>query len=139
LQLDHKRLAAIVFNDTEKLKALNALVHPAVIRAFDTWAANQESPYVIKESALLFESNAYMHCDLNITVVAPEEERIARVMKRDQVGRSKVISRMKHQLSDEDKIERADLVIRNDNKCLVIPQVLGIHRLLLYSPSDLIL
>ncbi|QEC53182.1 dephospho-CoA kinase [Anseongella ginsenosidimutans] len=139
LQPDRRKLAGIVFNNEEKLNQLNALVHPAVINAFETWAGQQNSAYVIKESALLFESDAWKHSNLNITVAAPEEERIRRVMKRDGVERSAVMNRMKHQLSDEERIQRADLVIWNDNRSPVIPQVLAIHRLLLYSPTDLIL
>lgn len=139
LQPDRKKIAAIVFSHTEKLAQLNALVHPAVIRAFEVWALQQESPYVIKESALLFESDAYKHSNLNITVTAPREERITRVMKRDGVEREKVISRMEHQLPEEEKVTRADFVVKNDDSSLVIPQVLSIHRLLLHSPTDLIL
>lgn len=139
LQPDRRKLAEIVFNNEEKLRELNALVHPAVINAFETWAAQQESMYVVKESALLFESDAWKHSDINITVTADKEERIRRVMKRDGADRSMVIDRMKHQLSDEEKIKRADLVISNDNRNLVIPQVVAIHRLLLYSATDLIL
>lgn len=138
-RLDRKKLAGIVFNNQDKLNELNALVHPAVIEAFDSWAGQQDSAYVIKESALLFESDAWKHSDLTIVVIAPEEERIRRVMKRDGVSRGKVASRMKHQLSDEEKIKRADFVIKNDNKSLMIPQALAIHRLLLHSPTDLIL
>lgn len=136
---DRKKIAGIVFNDEEKLARLNALIHPAVIASFDRWAQQQESVYVIKESALLFESDAWKHSHFNIAVTAPREERIRRVMKRDGVDRSKVLSRMKHQLPEREKIKRADFIIKNDNESLMIPQVLAIHRLLLHSPTDLIL
>lgn len=138
LVLDRGKLAAMVFNDDKKLARLNSLVHPAVIAAAEDWARKQDAPYVIKESALLFESDAWKYCDFSITVTAPEEERIRRVMQRDDTSRDKVAGRMKYQLSDREKISRADAVIINDDSKLLIPQVLAIHHLLLHRPEELI-
>src|SRR3546814_544301 len=138
---DRKKLAGIVFSDPEALEQLNGLVHPAVIASFDAWAARMEAgtPYVIKESALLFESDAWKHTEQNIAVTAPEEERIRRVMARDGVSKEKVLQRMAHQFPEEEKVRLADMIIRNDNQELVIPQVLAIHRLLQHTSTDLIL
>lgn len=126
-RLDRAGLAAVVFQHDEKLQLLNSLVHPAVIRASDDWAEQQKSPYVIKESALLFETDAWKHCDIRLLISAPEEVRISRVMERDQVSREKVLRRMKYQLPDSTKIKMADKVILNDDKSLLIPQVLSFH------------
>jgi dephospho-CoA kinase len=126
--LNRKHIASIVFNDEAQLAKLNALVHPAVFRAFDNWVAKQHAPYVIKEAALLFESTSYKMCDYSVMVTAPLELRITRVMQRDGFTRAEVESRNARQFSEEKKIQLANYVIRNDDTELVIPQVLELHR-----------
>lgn len=130
-QPDRRRLAGIVFNDNKKLERLNSLVHPAVFRDFAEWAAGQNSPYVLKEAAILFESGSDQDCDYTITVASPTELRIKRVVNRDKASREEVQKRMDKQLSDEEKISRADFVLYNDERQLLIPQVLALHRRLL--------
>ncbi|CAN5337195.1 dephospho-CoA kinase [soil metagenome] len=126
--LNRKHIAGIVFNDNKQLAMLNALVHPAVFRAFDTWVKNfAGAPYVLKEAALLFESDSYKMCDRTIMVQAPLEMRIKRVMQRDGVTRDEVERRNAFQLTDEKKTQLADYVIRNNGTELVIPQVLELH------------
>ena len=125
--LDRKYLAAIVFNDDHKLELLNLLIHPATIRDASEWIKKQNSPYVIKEAALLFEAGAADMLDLVIGVSAPHELRIKRVMNRDGVSREEVLKRMRSQLDDEVKMKRCDFVITNDEKSLIIPQVLSLH------------
>lgn len=130
-QLNRKHIAGIVFNDNEQLKKLNALVHPATFRAFDAWIKQvKEAPYVLKEAALLFESDSYKMCDQTIMVQAPLEMRIARVMKRDGLTREEVISRDAKQFSQEKKTQLATYTIKNDETQLVIPQVLELHDVL---------
>jgi dephospho-CoA kinase len=91
--LNRQKLAQLVFSDPEKLKQLNAIIHPAVKLIFDLWLTQHaNAPIVIKETAILFESGSYKNCDAIITVTAPEEIRIARVMKRDGVTRADVLS-----------------------------------------------
>jgi dephospho-CoA kinase len=125
--LNRKYIAQIVFNDPLRLAALNALVHPATFRAFDLWVKNTgNAPYVVKEAALLFESDSYKMCDYTIMVTAPPEMRIERVMKRDGLTRAEIEKRDARQLSEQKKIELADYVIKNDDSELVIPQVLKI-------------
>jgi dephospho-CoA kinase len=126
--LNRKHIAGIVFNDEKQLIKLNSLVHPAVFRAFDTWAAQiTDAPYVMKEAALLFESDSYKMCDQTIMVTAPLELRISRVMQRDGLTREEILSRDARQFSEEKKIALADFVIRNDDSELLIPQVLALH------------
>ncbi|GAC1300834.1 MAG: dephospho-CoA kinase [Mucilaginibacter sp.] len=128
--LNRKFISGIVFNNEDKLKALNALVHPAVFRAFDAWATGiKDAPYLVKEAALLFESDSYKLCDYTVMVQAPLEDRIARVMQRDGLSRTEVESRNTRQLSEEQKTALADYIIKNDNAQLVIPQVLELHKL----------
>ncbi|HZX59749.1 MAG TPA: dephospho-CoA kinase [Mucilaginibacter sp.] len=126
--LNRKHIAGIVFKDEKELARLNALVHPAVFRAFDTWVTQiKDAPYVMKEAALLFESDSYKMCDKTIMVTAPLELRIERVMKRDHLTREEIMARNEKQFSEEKKIELANFVIRNDDTELVIPQVLALH------------
>ncbi len=125
--LNRKYIAGIVFNDEEKLAKLNSLVHPATFRAFDVWVKEfNNTPYILKEAALLFESDSYKMCDYSIMVQAPLEMRIGRVMKRDGLSRVEVEGRNAHQFSEEKKSQMADHIIKNDESQLVIPQVLNL-------------
>jgi dephospho-CoA kinase len=135
--LNRKKLAELVFNDKEKLVKLNALVHPHVKKHFHKWMKEQkDSQYIVKEAAILFESGADEDCNLIITVVAPRELRIERVMQRDDVTREKVRSIIDNQWSSTDKIKKSDYVIANDDHILVIPQVLELHETFLKQQKD---
>lgn len=126
-QLDRKRLGNIVFNDQEKLQLLNSLVHPATIRDSEQWSLRQKSPYVLKEAALLFESESFHYLDKIIGVSAPQPLRILRVMQRDKVSRNEVFARMHKQMDETIKMRLCDYVIYNDEQQMVIPQVMKLH------------
>lgn len=128
--LNRKHIAGIVFNSPEELKKLNALVHPAVFRAFDKWVLqfDEKVPYVMKEAALLFESDSYKMCDRSVMVAAPLALRIKRVTHRDGITAAEVVSRDDRQFKEEKKRKMADDVIINDDSQLVIPQVLALHQ-----------
>ena len=113
------------------LNQLNALVHPAVAHDFIKWEAEQNSPYVIKESAILFESGSYKNCDLIITVTAPLEVRVGRVVLRDKVTRKQVLHRVMNQSTDDDKIDRSNFIINNITFDGAEEQVAKIHRQIL--------
>lgn len=113
-QLDRGVLAKIVFEDHEKLKKLNNIVHPAVAEDFKNWVSHyQNRPFVIKETAILFEIGGQNYCDKTILVTAPIETRIRRVMERDQTSEDLVKKRMANQWLDEKKIPLADFIIHN--------------------------
>lgn len=126
--LNRKHLAAIVFNDDAQLAILNSWVHPAVFRAFDEWVVLQNAPYVMKESAILFESDSYKKCDRSIMVSAPLELRLSRITQRDGIPREAAEARNAKQFPEEKKIALANDVIVNDGSQLVIPQVLKLHQ-----------
>jgi dephospho-CoA kinase len=110
-----KTLASIVFNNTEKLKLLNSIIHPLVKQHFDQWVKlNEHNAFVIKESAILFESGSYQYCDKIITVIASESTRISRVMQRDSITKEEILARIKNQWNDEDRIKKSDYVIENE-------------------------
>ena len=131
--LNRKHIAGIVFNDNNELSKLNALVHPATFRAFDTWVANIDpgTPYVLKEAALLFESDSFKMCDRSLLVSAPLNLRLQRVVSRDGVTAAEAKARDARQFTEERKRELADDIILNDDTLLVIPQVLQLHELYL--------
>lgn len=127
-ELDRPKLASIVFNDKNKLEKLNALVHPAVQRRFTQWAKQYtDKSYVLKEAALLFESGSYKDLDYIVTISAPKEMRLNRVVNRDEAKREDIEKRMNNQLSEDERIERSDFVIVNDETQAVIPQVMELH------------
>ena len=128
---DRKKIALLVFADKSKLEKLNAILHPAVIRAFEKWAAQQRNvPYVLKEAALIFEASTHTGLDKIMVVTAPEEQRLQRIISRDKTTEKAVRSRMQYQLSEEEKIRRAYFVIINDGKHSLIEQVLQIDKAL---------
>jgi dephospho-CoA kinase len=133
-RLNRPALAATVFRDPALLAQLNALVHPRVGADFEGWAAGHEQAgqaYVLKEAALLFESGAHQVLDAIIAVAAPLAVRQARVLRRDPHRTpDDVQAIMAKQLSEEEKIARAQHVVVNDDRQLVLPQVLALHRLL---------
>jgi dephospho-CoA kinase len=129
--LNRKHIAGIVFNNKQELAKLNALVHPAVFRAFDKWVLGQNAPYVLKEAAILFESGSYKKCDRTVVVTAPLDLRIKRVASRDGITADEVKSRNGRQFTEEKKLAMANDVIINDDTQLVIPQVLKLHQLYL--------
>lgn len=133
--LNRKHISAIVFNSQEQLAKLNALVHPAVFRAFDIWVqqfqSREDVPYVLKEAAILFESGSYKMCDRSLLVSAPQSLRIQRVVERDSTPAEEVLKRESRQMAEEQKRQLANDIIINDDTQLVIPQVLKLHQLYL--------
>lgn len=127
--LNRAYLARTVFNDAKRLATLNKLVHPRVGLNYKVWADQKKHhPYILKEAALLFESGASQSLDAVIVVHAETELRISRVLKRDpHRGREQVLAIMDSQMPEEEKLKRADFVIRNDETSLLIPQILALH------------
>lgn len=127
--LDRARLAGIVFNDPEQLKALNAIVHPATRRDFATWrsemAKGYAKPFLLKEAAILFEAGTAADMEAVISVYAPKSIRLARVCARDGVQPEQVLARMDKQWPEARKLQKADFIIYNDGTHPVIPQVMA--------------
>jgi dephospho-CoA kinase len=127
--LNRAYLSEGVFNDPGKLQKLNQLVHPRVAVDSEQWIErNKAHPYVVKEAALLFESGSYKLLDKIVAVEAPENLRVQRVLNRDKTkSKEEVIKVIHSQMPEEEKISRADFIIRNDETMLVLPQVLKLH------------
>ena len=131
-ELNRKHIADIAFHNSLKLKELNAMVHPAVLEDGNRWHAEQkDTPYTLKEAALIFESDSYKNLDKIITVFAPQNVRLERVILRGgNLSKQDIEARMSKQLSEEEKMKRADFIIYNDGEQALIPQVMKIHQLL---------
>ena len=121
-------IAQQIFNDKKLLNAMNAIVHPKVASHFKRWVNKQDSPYVISEAAILFENGSYKKYDFIITVTAPENIRLQRVIKRDNSNKQKVEAIMANQWSDQEKIKRSDFVIENIDLEQTKIQVRKIHK-----------
>ncbi len=128
-ELNRTYLGKVAFHDPEKLKLLNSLVHPHVAQDFADWATkNQQAPYLIKEAALMYESESWRQMDEIITVFAPMEVRIKRILKRDPHRTPQDVEAIiAKQLKEEEKMSRAQHIIYNDDKQPLIPQVLQLH------------
>ena len=130
--LNREFLSRLVFNDRNKLETINKIVHPAVQSDFEQWVQkNANSPYVIKEAAILIESGAYKTLNSLIVVTAPTAIRISRVIERDNMSKSDIEKRIANQMSDQDRISYGNFIINNDGIMLVKKQVHEIHNKIL--------
>ena len=123
-------LASQVFNNKEKLKSLEAILHPTVQLDFYNWVAqiDPSTPFILKEAALLFEANTYKDLDKIILIIAPLEKRISRIMKRDNVSREEVMARINNQWSDEEKANLSHFIIHDDEEDLLTKKVLKLYQ-----------
>lgn len=126
--LNRKLLSYHLFKNEEAMKFIESVLYPALNQHFDEWCEQQTSPYVLYESAILFEKNYGKYFDKIIFVSAPEDTRLQRVMKRDDCTEENVRSRMRLQMSEETKLSKADFVIYNDGNKALEPQVETINK-----------
>lgn len=112
---NRRYVASKVFENPELLQKLNAIIHPAVFSHFHNWVQNQNSDFIVKEAAILFESGSYVDCDVVISVLSKEVNRIERVLKRDQISVDEIKLRIKNQWTDEQRMDHSDFVIVNDS------------------------
>jgi dephospho-CoA kinase len=129
---DKSYISQKIFSDKSFLSNLNQIIHPFVATQFQEFCSkHKQFPYILKEAAILFESESYKALDLSILVVADKRLRIQRVMDRDGLSENEVLLRMDKQWSDEKKIKLASFVVYNNNTDLLIPQVLDLHHKIL--------
>ena len=126
--LDSVKLSKIVFNDPYKLKSLNSIIHPAVAKDFESFIKTKNGDYIVKEVAIIFETNTEDNYDKIILIRAPLEERIKRVILRDNLSREDVIRRVNNQIDDSTIIDNCDYVIENINLKDLKEKVLKIHK-----------
>ena len=126
-QVDSKKLAKIVFQNTKRLKLLNRIIHPHIISDFNKWSLEQTTKYVIKESAILFESNTHTTLNKIILIKAPVGLRIQRVFRRDKRSVSEIKKIINNQLKSQEISQYADYIINNNEQTLLTPHVIKIH------------
>jgi dephospho-CoA kinase len=127
-KLNRKMLSDLIFDDPVLLADINRVVHPVVRNNFLDWCGSFTSvPFVIQESAILFENKALNMFDYIILVTSPPEIRIQRVLRRLGMTREKVMRIMKNQLSEEEKIVGSHFIINNDESTLILPLILSIY------------
>lgn len=135
--LNRKKLSQIIFNDKTALENTNKLFHPRIVRHFLKWAEEQkDNKYVILEAAILYESGTYKMLDKIITVTAPEKIRLSRALSRKNFTRQIIKNIKKSQIPEKEKVKQSHYVILNDNKTLILPQILRIHKQLLSFKGD---
>ncbi|MDE6086790.1 MAG: dephospho-CoA kinase [Oscillospiraceae bacterium] len=114
--LNRKALAGIVFTDPEKLKLLNQIIHPAIIRNIRELirdSADAGEKFILLDAPTLFESKADQLCDKIISVIADPQVRCERIMQRDHLTRQSALDRMNSQFTEEYFISHSDYVIEN--------------------------
>ena len=129
--LDRNFIASKIFTNKELLQKMNAIVHPKVGADFKRWVKRQQAPYVVKEAAIIFEHDQQSQYDYIITVTSPLEERIQRVMKRDNKSKEQIMVVANNQLPDDEKVKQSDFVIVNDQMDATKNQVVNLHQKLL--------
>ena len=137
--LNKPLIRKLVFGNQDALNQLNAITHPVIINHFDTWCVKMKKEghlLVVKEAALMFESESYKSLDFIACVVAPVETRVARVMQRDGKTRDEVMRIIHKQWSDAEKIKRSDYIIYNDDTDLVLPQLVDLHTLVIHKSRN---
>ncbi|SHG24998.1 dephospho-CoA kinase [Flagellimonas flava] len=129
-ELNRSYIATKVFTNIDLLQQLNGLVHPAVKSHFKDWTLAQKSPYIIQETALIYENESQDQYDKVIVVTAPKDIRLKRVMDRDGSNEKEVLDRMRNQMDEERKVELADFIILNLDLGSTRKQVAELHELL---------
>jgi len=129
--LNKPLLRQIIFSNPKKREIVNSIVHPIVNNDFEQWSKQIKAKYLIKESALLFESGNYKNLNYTITVYCPLELRIKRLMLRDNISREEALKKINSQMDDKLKLRLADFLIINDNYTPLLPQVINLHKFFL--------
>jgi len=128
--LSKQKLAKYIFSSEDALESLNQLLHPKVSEAFETWKKHQKHNVVIKEAAILFESGGDKSCDYVLNVYCSEQERIRRVLLRDDRSELEIKAIIARQWSDNERKKHSDFTINNESEKL-IPQVLNLYATLM--------
>jgi len=130
-ELNRPFIASVIYSDKHYLNKMNAIVHPKVAKHFLRWLNKQKAAYVLKESAILFETNGHKQCDFVVLVTAYKDLKIKRLLNRDKTNKEKIKAIMDNQLNDDEKEKRSDFIIINTTLEDTKKQVETIHKSLL--------
>ncbi len=127
-EIDKSILADIVFTNEKELVKLNALIHPMLENDFLQWSAqNSDAKYIVKEAAILFEAGFDKSVDKILTISAAAEERITRVITRDNTSKQQVLDRISKQWTDVQREDKSDYIIHNSNGDMILEKIIKIH------------
>ena len=130
-KVNFKSIAEIVFNNKSKLEQLTSILHPLVFKRYHSWLEeNQNAPYSIHESAIIFEYGQQKYFDKTICVTSPLDLRIERIICRDNTSVETVMQRINNQMDESEKINLSDFIITNNEHSFLIPQVFELHKTL---------
>jgi len=129
-KLNRTYIASQVFNNKALLDKLNAIVHPRVAQDYKAWVEKQHSAYVLYEAAILFETGKHKQFDYNILVTAPKQERISRLLQRDDTTEEEIKARMENQWSDQQKEKFADWIVENVDLARTKEQITQLHAII---------
>lgn len=141
-KLDRKFVARKIFSDPDLRAKMNAIVHPAVFKAFKVWQEKQESNVTVIESAILFECGLDKYVDKTIVVAAPVNVRIKRLKERDNMSDEEIEKRMASQSDESSKLRRADIIIKNGQDDDVNRQIFALLKSIqeeLFTPAPTVL
>ena len=113
--VDRKKLKEIVFENKDKLKKLNGIIHPKVIDFYKKLKEKNTDEMIIFDVPLLFESGLDKICDKILVVISDYEIQLNRIIERDKIDRELAEKIVKAQLSNEERIKKADVVIENNS------------------------
>jgi len=135
--LNKAKLSQLVFENPNTRTTINSIVHPHVKEDFLHWRSNYTAqPYVIQESALLFETGNWLLMDGIITTICPLDERLERIMKRDTCSQETALQKINSQLDDKFKIEHSLHTINTGINNQILAQVLNIHQQLIQKDNE---
>ena len=127
-KIDFKKMSKIIFSDKIKLEAINKILHHEVKKDYENWIKKQKGLYIIKESAIIFESKIESNLDKIIFVKSSQKIRINRIIKRDNKNKKEIQNIIKNQMKSKEIHRRSHFTIINERSNLLIPQVIKIHK-----------
>ena len=132
-EIDRKYLADLIFHDEKAQHDLEGILYPTLFVHFEQWMTEQNAPYVLFESALIFEKRLEKQFDAVVMISASEETRLRRAMERDHCDEATIRARMAKQWPEEGKRLLADYVIwheKDDEDDVLLEQIMHLHQLL---------
>lgn len=132
-KLNKKKLSRLIFKNELAMQFIRDLIYPELHKKFGEWAAEKESKYVLYEAALIFENGFQDQFDRLVLVSAPKKLRIERIKQRDKLSEKEINARMEKQWPEEEKMLLVDFIIENDGSKMLIPQVMAIHKALVFA------
>lgn len=122
--LNSKYIASCIFTDSDNIKRVNALVHPAVCNDFKRWVESISAPVVAVETAILYESGMIDCVDKVLAVWSSRETAVRRTMQRSGMNRQQVENRLMKQMGVDELLLLSDYSLYNDGDNAILPEIM---------------